>query len=166
MNEFVVTIAGKRREVRVINPHELNLDGKLHTYELISIDFFNYILKVDDKFHHISYHQKKNGEYLITVNSETYDVLIQTSLQEKAARLIEHKTAGSRKIDVIAPMPGMLLKIKKGKGEHIMQGESIMILEAMKMENDIKSPKEGTILDIHVQESKAVEKGELLFSLE
>jgi biotin carboxyl carrier protein len=166
MNEFVVTISGKRREVRVLSPQTLSLDGQVYAYELISIDSSNYILRIDDKFFHISYHKKKNGEFLVTVDSETYDVLIQTSLQEKAAKLIEHKTAGSRKIDIIAPMPGMLLKIKKGKGERIRQGESIMILEAMKMENDIKSPKEGVILDIHVQESKAVEKGELLFSLE
>ena len=68
--------------------------------------------------------------------------------------------------DVKAPMPGLILKVRKKTGEKVEQGESVIILEAMKMENDIKSPVSGVIENISVSEGSAVEKGVTLFSIE
>lgn len=65
-----------------------------------------------------------------------------------------------------APMPGMILKIRKSAGEQILQGESILILEAMKMENDLKAPASGILKKVYVTEGTAVEKGAKLFSIE
>ena len=62
-------------------------------------------------------------------------------------------------------MPGLVLKILKSVGENISKGETVMILEAMKMENEIKSTYDGTITEILVSEGKPVEKYIPLFSL-
>jgi biotin carboxyl carrier protein len=69
-------------------------------------------------------------------------------------------------MDVKAPMPGLILKIRKKAGETVEQGESLIILEAMKMENDLKAPASGIIKSILVSEGSAVEKGVVLFSIE
>ena len=63
-------------------------------------------------------------------------------------------------------MPGLILKVRKKTGESVEQGESVMILEAMKMENDLKAPNSGIISNIEVNEGSAVEKGAILFSIE
>ena len=62
-------------------------------------------------------------------------------------------------------MPGLILKIRKKVGEKVEQGESVIILEAMKMENDLKAPASGIIDNILVSEGSAVEKGVVLFSI-
>jgi biotin carboxyl carrier protein len=62
-------------------------------------------------------------------------------------------------------MPGLVLKILKKAGDKIKKGETVMILEAMKMENEIKTNIDGTIAEIFVTEGKAVEKYISLFSL-
>ena len=62
-------------------------------------------------------------------------------------------------------MPGMIIKIKKKAGEKVNSGESILILEAMKMENDIRSPISGIIENIKINEGKTVEKGAKLFTI-
>ena len=62
-------------------------------------------------------------------------------------------------------MPGLVLKILKKVGDNISKGETVMILEAMKMENEIKSNVDGIITEIHVSEGKPVEKYIPLFSL-
>jgi biotin carboxyl carrier protein len=62
-------------------------------------------------------------------------------------------------------MPGLILKIKKNVGDKVEQGESVIILEAMKMENDLKSPSSGIIEKVFVSEGSAVEKGTALFSV-
>jgi biotin carboxyl carrier protein len=59
----------------------------------------------------------------------------------------------------------MILKIRKKEGEKIEQGDSVIILEAMKMENDLKASASGIIENIFVTEGSAVEKGAVLFSI-
>jgi biotin carboxyl carrier protein len=87
-------------------------------------------------------------------------------LQEKAFKLLEDSAvAQHHHLDVIAPMPGLILKIRKNIGDKIEQGESVIILEAMKMENDLKASTSGIIENIFVSEGSAVEKGTVLFSI-
>ena len=65
-----------------------------------------------------------------------------------------------------APMPGMVLKIKKQVGDNVVRGESVLILEAMKMENDLRAHTSGIIKSLNVKEGMAVEKGYMLFIIE
>jgi biotin carboxyl carrier protein len=91
---------------------------------------------------------------------------VRTSLQEKAAKLMEKSAAATKKVEVKAPMPGMILKIKKELGEEVKLGDSVIILEAMKMENDLRAPATGKITKMPVTEGSAVEKGFFLYQIE
>ena len=63
-------------------------------------------------------------------------------------------------------MPGLLLKIKKKEGEHVEIGEPIIVLEAMKMENEIRSPSSGTVTEINFTEGSSVEKDAIILKIE
>ena len=63
-------------------------------------------------------------------------------------------------------MPGMVLKIQKNENDEIAIGEPVLILEAMKMENEVTSPYSGTLKKIYVRENTPVEKGTKLFRIE
>lgn len=71
--------------------------------------------------------------------------------------------AGSVKVS--APMPGKILSIKASVGQSVKKGDVILILEAMKMENEIVSPEDGVIASINVSSGDAVEAGVLLATL-
>lgn len=74
--------------------------------------------------------------------------------------------AATHKVNVIkAPMPGLVLKIMISENQDINEGDSVLILEAMKMENVIKSPGTGKVKIIKVKERDAVEKNEVLVEL-
>ena len=63
-------------------------------------------------------------------------------------------------------MPGLVLDVKLNVGDSVEKGDSILILEAMKMENVLKSPAEGVVKSIHINKGDAVEKNQLLISFE
>ena len=66
---------------------------------------------------------------------------------------------------VTAPMPGKVVKVNVSVGQAVKRGEAVLILEAMKMENDIVAPQDGTIASINVSNGDAVESGAVLVTM-
>jgi biotin carboxyl carrier protein len=167
MNEFVVTVNEKKKSVNILNDAELKIDDKKYGYEISHVHNNTYLLKCRNNYFEIVADQVNNGQFSVLLKGYHFDAVVRTTLQEKAIHLLEEaQTATHHQFVVKAPMPGMILKVKKQDGDAISQGESIIILEAMKMENDLRSPASGTITGISVEEGKAVEKGAILFSIE
>jgi biotin carboxyl carrier protein len=166
MNEFIATYNSSKKEIRFINAHQVLVDGIIHNYELEQVSEFIYMLRMDSKV--FEFHTKKINEDFYSINSSVYnfDITIRTKLQEKALELLSIKNSLNHKTEIKAPMPGMILKIKKQPGDKVEHGDSVMILEAMKMENDLRSPASGIIKSINVKQGSAVEKGTVLFSVE
>jgi biotin carboxyl carrier protein len=106
---------------------------------------------------------KKSFE--IKVNGVLHTVEVQDQFDELLKKLGMDKAA-THKVNVIkAPMPGLVLKIMIAENQDISEGDSVLILEAMKMENVIKSPGTGKVKTIRVKERDAVEKNEVLVEL-
>jgi biotin carboxyl carrier protein len=76
------------------------------------------------------------------------------------------QAAASGPQTVEAQMPGKVVQVKKGAGDRVAEGEGVVILEAMKMENEIPSPIEGVITEMVVSEGDTVESGAVLFVVE
>ena len=72
-------------------------------------------------------------------------------------------TAGA--VKVVAPMPGKILGVKVSAGQNVKKGDVVVILEAMKMENEIVAPQDGTIASINVSTGQSVESGEVIATL-
>ncbi|MFQ5703587.1 MAG: biotin/lipoyl-containing protein [Gemmatimonadales bacterium] len=88
------------------------------------------------------------------------------TVEDDAACLLREVTpAGSRGAKggvITAPMPGLVLRVEVEEGQPVEVGAGIVVLEAMKMENEIKSPSSGTVDSIHVVPGQAVQKGAVL----
>jgi|SRR5699024_10078573 len=122
--------------------------------------------------------------YEIEVNNEIYRVSVKelsddadisneqavsTSNEESEAKPIPEptaqSTASSEGAEVKAPMAGTILNIKVSKGQNISQGDILMVLEAMKMENEIVAPTDGVIGEIFVSPNDRVESDQVLLKM-
>ena len=107
--------------------------------------------------------------YRITVNGTAYDVAVE-ELGAGAAPVAAAPTAPAASgaegaVKVSAPMPGKILAIKANVGQALKKGDVVMVLEAMKMENEIVAPADGTVAGINVAVGDSVESGDTLASL-
>jgi len=106
-----------------------------------------------------------NREYVVNVNSNSYRVKISNEID----LLIKEMgfTIGSSIIanTIKAPMPGIILSINVEENQEVKEGGTLLILEAMKMENAICAPKDGVIKSIFAKSGETVEKGELLIEM-
>ena len=120
--------------------------------------------------------------YTITVNGNVYEVEVEEAGGEVASspvaaapaaapvpaasaapKAVPSGTAGS--VTVNCPMPGTVLYIKAKVGDSVKTGDTILILEAMKMENEITAPSDGTIASINVSQGASVNTGDILATL-
>jgi Acetyl/propionyl-CoA carboxylase, alpha subunit len=67
---------------------------------------------------------------------------------------------------ISAPMPGKVLSVEVAEGQTVKRGDNLLILEAMKMQNEIKAPRDGVIISLFITAGKAVTSGEVLLTLE
>jgi pyruvate carboxylase subunit B len=95
------------------------------------------------------------------VNGKTYDVDIAEGLDASSAPAA---AAGSG-TEVKAPMPGLVLRIPVEVGDTVEDGEEVMVLEAMKMEQPVKAPNAGTVTAINVAQGDQVKAGQVLVEL-
>jgi len=150
-------------------------------------DSFEFILKESDtekldtiklskrKFHVIS----KNKSIIIQLeksdfNSKTYNIKVNSNsycvkIDNKLDILIKEmgfSTGNTKKTnDIKAPMPGLILSVNVKEGQEVLKGDTLLILEAMKMENSIGAPKDGYIKTINIKKGGTVEKGELMIEM-
>ena len=108
--------------------------------------------------------------YTITVNGTAYDVTVEeggagsTAPKKSVAKPAAPANAQGA-VKVNAPMPGKILSVKVQAGDAVKKGDIIMILEAMKMENEIPAPQDGTIASINANAGSTVEAGDVLATL-
>jgi biotin carboxyl carrier protein len=166
MNEYIVYVNDKKLSINLIDEGKFLVNGKEFFCELLPIADNSYILRVNNKFCEISALKNGNENFLITYDGKLFETTVKSKLQEKADQIIQNKIGTKKILEIKAPMPGMILKITKKVGDKIQKGETVLILEAMKMENDLRAPLTGSIKEIYIDEGTAVEKGMILFSME
>ncbi len=117
-------------------------------------------------------------KYRVNVNGTDYEITLEeitgaeaskpaaapasTAAPASAAPVVP--TAGSEKI--VSPMPGNILNVNVKVGDSVKKGQVLLILEAMKMENEIMAPKDGTVTAVNVQKGSTVESGALLVTID
>src|SRR5690606_37986882 len=103
---------------------------------------------------------------VVRVNGSDYELAVKDRFDLLLSKLGMSNMASAKVNDIKAPMPGLVLKIIAEAGQEIKKGDQVLILEAMKMENVLKSPGDGVIKAIKVNQGDAVEKTQVLVELE
>jgi len=103
-------------------------------------------------------------------DSETYEIYIagqrfEVNVEDERTKLLAglaRSNATTGEANVQAPMPGLVIGVPMEQGAKVEAGQTVVVLEAMKMENDLSSPIAGTIKEIHVNKGQTVDQGEVL----
>ena len=118
--------------------------------------------------------QTQSGRYSVVVNGSRYNVEVSEgfndSIQVKSITEVEGKSvknaksavAGATENDIVASLPGAVHKILVSAGDHVKKGQAIVVLEAMKMEIEIKAPKDGIIGSIEVSKGQSVANNQVV----
>jgi biotin carboxyl carrier protein len=138
-----------------LDGRELQVDAVLISHDVLSLRIGNRAYEI--KSEHVA------NELYLWVGSERFAVEV------RDPRLLRGRTRaaeahGPKKI--VAPMPGKVVRLLTRQGDEVEQGAGVAVVEAMKMQNEIKSPKKGRVQQILVSEGAAVNAGDVLAIIE
>jgi pyruvate carboxylase subunit B len=153
-------------EIRNHQPYfTIEHEGKPVDFDFQRVHSNLYSLILDGKQYRVWLEPLENSDYKILINHHSFKAVIEDERQRirKAFRAVQ--TDKSDVIQVHAPMPGLVTQVEVRLNQAVNLGDGLVIIEAMKMENELKSPEDGRISKIFVKQGDAIEKGALLVEL-
>ena len=158
----------KNFKVKVNESFEFELkDSDPNTLDLLKLTKSKFHLINNNKSYEIELEKSNfyNKEYVIKVNGNSHNVKISNQLDQLITEMGFSIGTVKKANDFKAPMPGLILNLNVVEGQEVLEGETLLILEAMKMENAICAPKNGIVKIIAVKSGETVEKGALMIEM-
>ncbi|OQP46875.1 acetyl-CoA carboxylase biotin carboxyl carrier protein subunit [Niastella yeongjuensis] len=156
--------------------YKILVNGFTFLFTPANLENFDLVAISPIEFNGISNHQSVNARLLevdllnktftIETGGETFEVVIKNELDQKLEQMGFSASASKQIKQIKAPMPGLVLNIDVTDGQPVKEGDRLLILEAMKMENSILIHADATIKKVLVTAGQAVEKNQVLIELE
>ncbi|MGI8493795.1 MAG: biotin/lipoyl-containing protein [Pyrinomonadaceae bacterium] len=142
------------------------IDGRHYELEADEVEANVYLLKHENKIYQVfvSPGQNSSEPLNVRVGTNNFEIKLSDPKRLRSSAGIAGATDGAAEIKTA--MPGKVVRILTEKGAEIKQGEGVIIVEAMKMQNEMKSPKDGIVKEIRVAEGETVNAGDILAVIE
>ena len=166
--KYIVDTGGDRYTVEISEGAEgleISVNNQPVSLAIVSENRHSKLLMLLDDRSYDTEVFRGNGKTSVFLLGRRFDCVVE---DERLAKIREVAGVGAvvRGAEINSPMPGLVVKVLCNVGDQVKQGQSLIIVEAMKMENELKAPVDGVISDINVAAGQAVDKGERLITLE
>ena len=128
-------------------------------------DGFSYLIWKNHKYQ-VDILEKNQNKYTIMINGVWYYFSIETPISYKRRKYLSKNISSSKIEKITAPMPGKIMDILIEENSDVKQGEAVIILEAMKMQNEILAHASGKIKKVHIRQNDSVMKDDILIEIE
>jgi biotin carboxyl carrier protein len=163
--KYIVDVDGKRVEV-VLDGGGVHVEGQTVRAHLADVDGTPVkLVTIGDEVHRVIAQRTARGEYVLRIDGHRFNIEALDERTRAVRDLTGAAAAASGPAPLKAPMPGLVVRILVQPGDEVQAGQGLVVIEAMKMENELKASGPGTVKAIPVTQGQAVEKGALLVEL-
>ena len=163
--KYITTVEGKQYVVEIIDDKHVNVNGKLYEVDFESVSGQPvYSLILDGKSHE-SYIARGDENWQVLLRGRLYPITVEDEREKRLRAAAGGSVAESGEFILKAPMPGLVVAVPVSEGQQIKKGQVILILESMKMQNELKAPRDGTVQRVKVKAGESVEQKQTLLSV-
>ena len=148
----------------VMSDNEFLVNGKPIRWDVTTIrdGYFHILLDQKSYRAEVVEADMEAKRFTFKINGRHYPVVLKDKFDLLLEKMGMNTNAGARVNHVRAPMPGLIIQLKVKDGDVVKAGDTLLILEAMKMENIIKAPGDATVRSVKVRMGEGVEKNQVL----
>jgi len=162
---YITTVEDKQFLVEIIDEKHVSVDGKVYEVDFESVSGQPvYSLIVDGKSHE-SYVAPGDHDWQVLIRGRLYPVTVEDEREKRLRSAAGGGVAETGEFHLRAPMPGLVVAILVEEGQAIKKGQVLLILESMKMQNELKSSRDGIIGRVRVKPGETVEQKQTLLSV-
>ena len=162
---YITTVEDRQFLVEIIDEKHVSVDGKLYEVDFESVSGQPvYSLIVDGKSHE-GYVAQSEDTWQVLLRGRLYPILVEDEREKRLRSAAGSGVAETGEFHLRAPMPGLVVAIPVEEGQAIQKGQVLLILESMKMQNELKAPRDGTIGRVRVKPGETVEQKQTLLSV-
>lgn len=160
--KYVTLVNGERYDIEIDSDGSILVNGEAHDVDFLNLGGSLYSIITENRSLEAVI-DDDNDKIAVMMDGRLFEA---QALDERAMLLIQRRggiSSGSG--EVHAPMPGLIAVVTVAVGQAVAQGDTVVILESMKMQNELKSPIDGAVAAIHVEAGQAVDKNSLLIEI-
>lgn len=165
--KLAIEIDGKALEAEFTSNHglaQLTSDGRTHEAQVSEPEPGLYVVIINDRVYRCELERTASGGAEVIVNGQRRSAVVRDKKRMRS-RVGAGEGAGGR-ATLTAPMPGKVVRILSRAGDQVDANQGLLIVEAMKMQNEVQSPKAGKLVELRVAEGQTVNAGEILAVIE
>jgi biotin carboxyl carrier protein len=162
---YVTTIGETEYSIEVLNKGRVSVNGKI-----MEVDFENisgqpvYSLVIDGKSYEAFVYEGEE-EWQVLLLGQQYPVHVEDEREKRLRAAAGGTIADSGEFNLKSPMPGLIVSVAVEQGQQVEKGAVLVILESMKMQNELKAPRAGTVARIKVKAGETVEQKQSLVTI-
>jgi biotin carboxyl carrier protein len=163
--KYITTIGDTEFSIEVLDPRHVSLNGRV-----MDVDFENisgqpvYSLVIDGKSHE-AYVYEGDDEWQVLLLGQQYPVTVEDEREKRLKAAAGGAVSESGEFQLRAPMPGLVVAVPVAQDQMVAKGDVLLILESMKMQNELKSPRAGKVTRIRVKPGDAVEQRQTMLTV-
>jgi acetyl/propionyl-CoA carboxylase alpha subunit len=162
---YIATIGDQKLTISINGNDEIMIDGQAIAADLrTSLDETLYSLLVDGRSYALRL-QAMDECYRVQVAGETHDVCIVDERTHRLAGLRGTHGAHAGEVVMRAPMPGVIVEVQVRDSDVVEKGQTLVVLESMKMHNEFKAPRAGIVHNVRVTKGQRIEKSAVMLTL-
>lgn len=164
--KYIATIDNKEFIVELLEDKRVAINGDTYTVDFESVSGQPvYSLIVDGKSHE-AYVQESDDDWQVLLRGRLYAVKVEDEREKRLRAAAGGGVAETGEFHLKAPMPGLVVTTLVEEGQEVKKGQVLLILESMKMQNELKAPRDGVISRIKVKAGESVEQKQALLSVQ
>jgi biotin carboxyl carrier protein len=165
--KYVTTIEDKEYSVEILGPRQVSVDGKVYEVDFQSVSGQPvFSLLVDGGSYQAAVFPGDEDTLQVLMRGTLYTADVEDERERRLRSAGGAGTTASGEFVLRAPMPGLIVKIPVEDNEQIKKGDVLVILESMKMQNELKSPRDGKVTRVQVKSGDSVEQRQIILSVE
>ncbi len=162
--KYQTTVNGKQYEVEINQNGRVTVNGEERVVDFHALNAPLYSLLVDNA----SYEgliELRDGTLHVQLLGDQYEVTVADERTQRLESAGGGFQAQSGEIAVRSPMPGLIVAVPVVEGQSVNKGDALIVLESMKMENELKAPRAGVVTKVHVTKGDRIEQNKTLVTL-
>jgi biotin carboxyl carrier protein len=164
--KYVTTVGDREFLVEIVDERHISIDGKTYEVDFVSVSGQPVYSLIADGKSHEAYVRESDEGWQVLLRGRLYPVKVEDEREKRLRAAAGGGVAETGEFHLKAPMPGLVVAIPVEEGQQVQKGQVLLILESMKMQNELKSPRDGTVNRIKVRAGESVEQKQPLLSVQ